>query len=308
MASARLACVSVDIDEIPCYTAIHGLPEPEGARREAIYDKALPRLVDLFDDQGVHATFFAIGRDLATEGNGARLRDLVAGGHEIANHSQDHLYDLTRRSPSEMRAQVSDAQDALEDALGERPVGFRAPGYTITDALFEILEAEGLSYDSSVFPCPAYYGAKTAAIGAIAARGRRSHSVVDDPRVLLAPADPYRVGRPYWRRGGGLLEQPIGVTRGARLPFIGTSAVLAGERGADLLARQMSGRPLVTLELHGIDLADAEADDLGFLAPHQPDLRASLERKHAALRAAISRLRQMGYAFVTHAEAASRFG
>ena len=33
--------------------------------------------------------------------------------------------------------------------------------------------AEGFAYDSSVFPCPAYYGAKTSAIGLIAARGRK---------------------------------------------------------------------------------------------------------------------------------------
>ncbi len=301
----RLACVSVDLDEVPCYTAIHGLAEPEGARRRAIYDKALPRLVALFAEEGVAATFFAIGRDVSE--NRARLMALRDAGHEVANHSQDHLYDLTRRPEAEMRAQVRDAQDALEDALGERPRGFRAPGYTITNALFEVLAGEGMSYDSSVFPCPAYYAAKTAAIAAIAARGRRSHSVVDDPRVLLSPADPYRVGRPYWRRGDGLLEQPIGVTRGARLPFIGTSVALAGERGADLLARQMWGRELVTLELHGIDLSDAADDDLSFLAPHQPDLRVTMTKKRAALRAAISRLRRMGYAFVTHMEAAQRF-
>jgi len=128
--------------------------------------------------------------------------------------------------------------------------------------------------------------------------------VLDDPRVLTAPANPYRVGRPYTRRGVGLLELPIGVTRGARLPYIGTSVTLGGPRLARVLSHAMVGRPLVNLELHGIDLSDVEDDGLRWLAPHQPDLRRSAAEKEAALRAAIAVLRSAGYAFVTLAEAA----
>ncbi|MCA9583468.1 MAG: polysaccharide deacetylase, partial [Myxococcales bacterium] len=132
---------------------------------------------------------------------------------------------------------------------------------------------------------------------------------LDDPRVLRAPADPYRVGTPYWERGGGLPELPIGVTRDGtgRLPFIGTSVVLAGSFGAAALAKLMVGRPFVNLELHGIDLADAEMDGLQFLAKHQPDLRRSLAQKTEALRATVQELRFQGYRFVTLAEAAEAF-
>ena len=189
-----------------------------------------------------------------------------------------------------------------------RPAGFRAPGYTITDAVFAELAALGVGYDSSVFPCPAYYAAKATALAAIRVRGRRSHSVLDTPRVLAAPADPYRVGTPYTRRGSGMLELPIGVTRDAtaRLPFIGTFLVLSGEPGAAWLARQVIGRPLVNLELHGIDLLEA-ADGLESLAPHQFDLRKSLEHKRTALLRAIWVLRGAGYEFVTLEQAAHAF-
>lgn len=234
------------------------------------------------------------------------LRAAVAAEHEVANHSKSHLYDLTRRDRDTIRAEIEGGIEAIERATSERPVGFRAPGYTITDEVLDVLSELGVTYDSSVFPCPAYYAAKAVAIGAIRARGRRSHSIVDDPRVLSAPADPYRVGRPYWSRGDGLIELPIGVTRDltGRLPYIGTSVVLAGERGARTLTRLVAGRPLVNLELHGIDLADADDDGLGFLRPHQPDLRRSAREKEAALRAAISELRAQGYAFVRLRDAA----
>lgn len=299
----RLCAVSVDLDEIACYAAIHGLPPPGAAAARAIYEKALPRLARVFEDEGIPATFFAVGADL-DEPNAARLAALHRAGHEIGNHSLSHRYDLTRLGREAIRAEIEGGADAIERASGERPAGFRAPGYTITDEVFEVLAELGVRYDSSVFPCPAYFGAKAAAIAAIRARGRRSHSVVDDPRVLSAPADPYRVGRPYWRRGHGIVELPIGVSRGPRLPYIGTYVALSGTRGARLLTRSIVGRPLVNLELHGIDLADAEEDGLAFLAPHQLDLRRSAREKEAALRAALAELRGAGYCFVTLREAA----
>ena len=308
--SFRLAAVSVDLDEIPCYTAIHGLVARRDETRHAIYRAALPRLADLFARSGIPATFFAIGRDLADAQNAAALVRLAAAGHEIGNHSLHHHYDLSRLSRAEMQAEVEGGIAAIESHVGVRPTGFRAPGYTINDALFDVLRQLNVGYDSSVFPCPAYYAAKVAAIAAIKLRGRRSRSVIDDPRVLSARANPYRIGSPYFRAGEGMLELPIGVTRTAagRLPFIGTSLVLAGTAGARALTRAIIGRPLINLELHGIDLADAMADGLSFLAPYQPDLRRTAQQKSATLAAVFSDLVRAGYRFVTLAEAARHFG
>src|SRR5690606_24798638 len=125
--------------------------------------------------------------------------------------------------------------------------------------------------------CPPYYCAKLGALAWMRLRGRTSRSIVDDPRVLRAPADPYRVGAPYYRRGSGLLELPVGVTGtgSARLPYLGTSVVLGGARTARLLTRLVAGRPLVNLVLHGMDVCDADADGLTPLAAFQPDLRQS---------------------------------
>jgi len=304
---AGLAAVSVDLDEIRCYADIHGLPQPEGPAARAVWSCALPRLLALFEAEDVRATFFVVGRDLEEPSNRTALRLILEGHHEVANHTYAHRYDLTRLGADEMARDVRRAQDAIAEATGTPPAGFRAPGYVVTDRLLEVLADAGLRYDASVFPCPAYYAAKAAVMGAMRLAGRQSRSVLDDPRALLSPADPYRMGRPHWRRGDGLIELPIGVTPRARLPYIGTSLVMAGERGATMLTRLMHSRPLVSLELHGIDLADAHEDGLEFLAPHQPDLRRSAVRKHAILRAVIASLRAAGREFVTLAEAADRF-
>jgi hypothetical protein len=135
--------------------------------------------------------------------------------------------------------------------------------------------------------------------------GRSSASILDTPAVLRAPRDPYRVGRPYWRRGHGLLELPIGVTR-LLLPFIGTSLVLGGARGARVLTGQMLGRPFINLELHGFDAADAEEDGLKSLAPHRADLRIRASRKLETLDEVVRAVRAAGYELVTLREAAER--
>jgi peptidoglycan/xylan/chitin deacetylase (PgdA/CDA1 family) len=304
---ARLCAVSVDLDEIPNYYAIHGLPEPAGRERSLVYDVAIDRLVEVAQDLGIPLTLFAIGRDLARPEAAQKLAAARAHGVEIANHSLDHRYDLVRLGRAEIRRQVDEGARAITEAVGERPVGFRAPGYTVTDDVMDVLVELGVQYDSSVFPCPAYYAAKTAALGLIALQGRTSRSIVGSPAVLAAPTRPYRIGRPYWRRGDGLLELPVQVTRGPRLPFYGTSVTLGGPGVACALARMCIGEPLVNLELHGIDVL-AASDGLEALRPHQFDVRVAVARKVESLTAAVRELRGAGYSFVRLRDAATALG
>ena len=303
----RLASVSVDLDEIPNYFEIHGLEPPAEGAASLVYDLAIDRLRGLADAGRFPLTLFAIGADLARPAAREALAAAARDGAEIANHSLVHRYDLVRLGRDAIAHQIDAGARAIATAVGEAPVGFRAPGYTITDEVFEVLADLGVRYDASVFPCPAYWLAKTAAIGAIALRGRASRSIVDTPRVLFAPTRPYRVGRPWWRRGDGVLEIPVQVTRGPRLPFIGTSVTLAGPWGARRLARMCVGEPLVNLELHGVDVLDA-GDGLDALAPHQPDVRVPQARKVEAILAATDELRRAGYTFVTMREAAAVYG
>ena len=302
----RLCAVSVDLDEIPNYFGIHGLAEPEGTVRTLVYDVALDRLTSMAAELSIPLTLFAIGSDLSRESAALRLKAACGMGFEVANHTLDHRYDLVRLAPDEMRRQVREGVRAIARATGVTPVGFRAPGYTVTDRLLAVVSEGGALYDSSVFPCPAYFAAKTAKIAAIALLGRESRSIVDTPMVLRAPTRPYRMGRPYWRKGDALLELPIQVTRGLRLPFFGTSITLVSPGIARKLARACIGEPLINLELHGIDVLD-EHDGLQALAKHQPDVRVARARKLESLRAALGEVASAGYTFVTLREAARAF-
>lgn len=301
----KLAAISIDLDEAPRYAAIHGIEEALGPAAHAVYDRCVPRLEAWLKRESIPATFFAIGEDLERAANRETLVALHRSGHEIANHSYGHRYDLVRQPEAEIFEEVERGASVIAEACGERPTGFRAPGYTVSDALFRVLEKSGVHYDSSVFPCPSYYAAKAAALTAMQLRRRKSASILDTPSVLRAPRRPYRVGRPYWKRGDGLLELPIGVTR-LQLPYIGTSLVLAGRRVAARLTQQMLGRELINLELHGFDAADLEEDALQVLVPHRADLRRRADEKLRALSEAVRVMREAGYELVTLREAARR--
>jgi hypothetical protein len=296
-AGMRLCAVSVDLDELHQYFRIHGLGEPEGRSANVVYDLAVERCLSFARELQVPLTFFAVSSDLRRRENAEKLQRAVADGHEIGSHSKDHLYDLVRRTGAEQCEQVEGALREFEATLGVRPRGFRAPGYTVTDELLEIVRAAGHAYDSSVFPCPAYYAAKAATMATMRLRGRQSQVILDNPRVLSAPRGPYRIGRPYTRTGNGLWELPIQVTRGPRLPYIGTGLILAGRLGARALTELVLGEPFVNLELHGIDFLGAE-DGLEALFGYQPDVRIRAAEKREILASVVRRLGQAGYRFV----------
>ena len=296
--------VSVDLDEIACYAAIHGLASD--AECHAVYDLALERIREFAAALSLPLTLFVIARDLERERNVVGLQRAVSDGHEIGNHSLDHWYDLTRRERSVQTRQVVEANDRIQARLGIRPEGFRAPGYTMNDQLMSVLREAGFSYDSSVFPCPAYYAAKAATLLGMKVFRRVSRSVLDSPNVLRAPTVPYRSGDPYWVPGTGMLELPIQVVGPLRLPFIGTSLTLLGPIGAGLLTRTLVGAPFINLELHGIDFLDA-SDVPKPLRAVQPDLRIPLARKLRVFRTVLTALRSSGYAFTRLDEAARRF-
>lgn len=320
----RLAAVSVDLDEIPNYFAIHGLAVPErsgaaGAPSSVdtstdtsvdnsidttVYDKALPRIAAFAASFVIPVTLFAIGRDLERPESAAALRALSDAGHAVENHSHGHRYDLSRLGRAEVMAEIAGGAEAIAQAVGRRPTGFRAPGYTVSDVMFDVLEELGVAFDSSVFPCPAYYAAKALVLGAQRLRGKRSASILDTPRVLGAPRRPYRPGRPWFQRGGRrFVELPIQVTPWLGLPVIGTSVALAGSTGARWLAQACAGEPLVSLELHGLDFLGRE-DGLEALAAHQPELRVGLEQRLAALGAFVEEIARRGGRFVRLDEAA----
>ena len=300
--------VSIDVDPIPCYYRIHGLGTPPAELRDLIMRRCVPRFVDILERRQIRATFFIVGQDVDVAALGgsahaarAQLAALAAAGHEIGNHSYSHPYELARLPADQVAAEITRAHELLSEVAGTPVIGFRAPGYDISAVMLDQLMKLGYRYDSSVFPAPGYYAAKALVLAGLSLAGRKSGAVMIDPRQLLAPTDPYRPSpRAPWRRGqASVFELPIAVTPYARTPVIGTSLLLAPEWLRARWLDAMRKRPFFNFELHGIDLADADADGIpGELVARQPDLRAPLIRKLRAFEATLDRL-AMDYRFET---------
>lgn len=294
-----LCAVSIDLDEIGHYHGLHGLEAPEGRAANAVYDLALPRLSSFCADLSLPVTLFAVGADMARPANAEALKAFAARGHEIGNHTLDHRYDLTRLPRAELARQIEAGAAVLEGATGQAPVGFRAPGYTVNDAVFATLRAMGARYDASVFPSWPYQVAKGLAMAAGWAQGRQSRAIFGGLGALVAPVTPY----PLAGAGRGLVEVPVQVATPLRLPFIGTTLSLLPREAAVAMARQVARGGVVNLELHGVDLLDWR-DGLAELSRHQFDLCISVQQKIGTLIDVIGSLRDLGFSFVTMRELA----
>ena len=277
-APRSFACVTVDLDGLRCYRDIHGL-EPRDADVDPAYAIGVRRLLDLFEEHDIRATLFVIGHDVDNDAHADLLSEAAEAGHELGNHTFSHDYALPTRRRSEIEDDIARGEEAIARVTGQRPVGYRAPGYNITDDISDIVRERGYLYDSSVFPCPPYYLAKAGIMGLQALVGRPSRSAMTPARNLLAPIRPYladdhRVWRPS-RDEVGLAEIPMALVPGIRFPVIGTSLHLLGRRGFDLVfpLLRRTYPQLFQLEFHAIDFMDAHDEGAQDLVDVQPDLK-----------------------------------
>lgn len=110
------------------------------------------RILDMFAEAHVKATFFTLG--WVASRHGSLMRRIVDEGHEMASHGWDHarVHSLDRKAFTE---DLHRARMTLEDATGQKVVGYRAPSFSIdqrTPWAYEVLSEQGYTYSSSVAP------------------------------------------------------------------------------------------------------------------------------------------------------------
>lgn len=111
------------------------------------------RLIEHCDSYNVKSTCFILG-DVAKE-KPHIIKKLFDAGHEIASHGNSHklIYPMT---PAEFHTDLRIATDRLEQIIGQKVVGFRAPSWSVKQEtlpwFYEILAQEVFLYSSSVYP------------------------------------------------------------------------------------------------------------------------------------------------------------
>ena len=115
-------------------------------------ERNVDRILALFDENGVKATFFVLG--WMAERYPQMVRRLTEEGHEVASHGYEHVR-VVNQTPETFRQDIRRTRSLLEDTTGAPVRGYRAASYSIGRdnlwALDELLEA-GHQYSSSIYP------------------------------------------------------------------------------------------------------------------------------------------------------------
>lgn len=146
--------LTIDVEDwfqVENYKGVIRRTEWDGLERRVV--RNTDRLLDLFAEAGVQATFFVLGWVAFRHPD--LIRRIVAGGHELASHGYGHARVVTL-APMAFRKDVRAARRLLEDIGQVAVLGYRAPTFSMspgtTPWAYEILAETGHAYSSSVFP------------------------------------------------------------------------------------------------------------------------------------------------------------
>jgi polysaccharide deacetylase family protein (PEP-CTERM system associated) len=155
------------------------------------------RLLDLFDEKAIRATFFVLG--WVAKRSPELVREIHRRGHEVASHGMSHKL-VYNQTPAEFLVETRDSKALLQDIVGVPVYGYRASTYSITKKslwALDVLCDLGFRYDSSIFPI--------------------QHDVYGIPD---APQAPSRIAAP---NGKTIVEFPMSTAKimGVRVPVSG---------------------------------------------------------------------------------------
>jgi peptidoglycan/xylan/chitin deacetylase (PgdA/CDA1 family) len=101
-----------------------------------------PAVLDVLQAAGAVATFFCIGQ--RAQAHPQLLREIVARGHSVQNHSFRHDHRFSLSGPAAFARELRAAQEVFERITGLRPSCFRAPAGLRNPFLAAVLQRLGL--------------------------------------------------------------------------------------------------------------------------------------------------------------------
>lgn len=195
--TAPVNALTVDVEDYFQVQALAGVfPVSAWDACEPRVERNTERLLELFSEAEVKATFFTLG--WVAKRFPQLIGRIAAEGHEVASHGFAHQR-VDSQAPWEFRSDVRRARDVLEDAAGVAVRGYRAPTFSVgshTPWAWRILEEEGYAYSSSIYPVRRdLYGAPDAPLSPYRPAGVK--------KLVEAPISAVRLAGRSWPCGGG---------------------------------------------------------------------------------------------------------
>ncbi len=173
------------------------------------------KLLDLFDEYQVKATFFTLGWVAERKRN--LVLEIARRGHEVACHGYSHQL-VYNQTPEVFQQETVRAKSILEDIIQQPVRGYRAASYSITEKslwALDILAESGFVYDSSIFPVRHdRYGMPDTPEHPYHLKTPAGHSIIEFPlstakilnyRLPVAGGGYFRL-YPYWLSRMGLRQ------------------------------------------------------------------------------------------------------
>ncbi len=276
-----IASLSCDLDDRWAYMKTHG--NPAWQTLPTYLDVVVPRILSCLGRHHLKATFFLVGQDAALPRNREPFSAISAAGHEIGNHSFHHDPWLHRYAADETARELAMAEEHIERATGHRPIGFRGPGYSLSETTVAELARRGYLYDASTLPT--FIGPLARAYFFMSSAFTREEAdcrstIFGGLRDGLRRIQPYR-----WDVGGeGLIEIPVTTMPFLRVP-IHFSYVLYLGLYSQALAERYFQMSLTLCRLAGV-APSLLLHPLDFLGSHEsagveffPGMRLPLDQK-----------------------------
>jgi polysaccharide deacetylase family protein (PEP-CTERM system associated) len=145
--------MTVDVEDYFHVSAFQGtVSRSLWDRLESRVVRNTQRLLGLFEERGIRATFFVLG--WVAERHPSLVRQIADAGHEVASHGYGHRL-IYEQSPTEFREDLRKSRALIASAAGVSVSGYRAPSFSITPRslwALDIIREEGFVYDASIFP------------------------------------------------------------------------------------------------------------------------------------------------------------
>lgn len=122
------------------------------------YDRLLEEILLKLGEESIKGTFFCVGK--LAKYFPQVVRKISDAGHEIGCHSNTHQW-LNKMTYQHAMEDTHSAVDSLEQCIGKKVESYRAPAFSIGGEnkwAFEVLAANGITCDASVFPASRDFG------------------------------------------------------------------------------------------------------------------------------------------------------
>lgn len=142
--------LSIDMDNQWSYMKTHG--DAGWESYPSYFSVLVPIVLDIMQEIEIPLTFFFVGKDLEDEENARQVEKIVTVGHTVGNHSYSHEPWLHTYSYDRINEEINSTDKLLSEITGQKPIGFRGPGFSYSNDLFRILVENGYKYDASTLP------------------------------------------------------------------------------------------------------------------------------------------------------------